>query len=96
MFILNRDQKEGILFDVGHGQGSFDWKVAEAAALKGFWPNLISTDLHSGNVKGAAKDLCYVMNKFLTLGMSFEKVPQFNSFSGTQHTNLLCETARRS
>lgn len=63
-----------MLFDVGHGQGSFDWTVAEAGAQQGFWPDLISTDLHSGNVEGSAKDLCHVMSKFLALGMSFEQV----------------------
>lgn len=66
--------ERGILFDVGHGQGAFDWKVAKAAAHCGFWPDLISTDLHSGNVQGAAKDLCYVMTKFLSLGMPLNKV----------------------
>ena len=72
--IYFRNQEEGILFDVGHGQGSFDWKVVEAAAHRGFWPNLISTDLHSGNVDGAAKDLCYVMTKLYSIGMPFPKV----------------------
>ena len=48
--------------------------MAEAAAQQGFWPNLISTDLHSGNVHGAAKDLCYVMTKLFALGMPLHKV----------------------
>ena len=58
----------GVIFDVGHGQGSFDWEVAEICASCGFYPDTISTDLHSGNVDGAAKDLPWVMSKFLHLG----------------------------
>ena len=71
---IRSQQKGGVLFDVGHGQGAFDWKVAEAAARRGFWPDLISTDLHSGNVGGAAKDLCYVMTKLRAVGMPLQKV----------------------
>ena len=68
-------KRRGVIFDVGHGQGSFDWRVAEeAASARGFWPDLISTDLHSGNVDGAAKDLTHVMSKFLALGMPFYEV----------------------
>lgn len=48
--------------------------MAEAAVRQGFWPDLISTDLHSGNVDGAAKDLCYVMTKLLSVGMPLGKV----------------------
>ena len=59
----------GVIFDVGHGQGSFDWEVAEICASCGFYPDTISTDLHSGNVDGAAKDLPWVMSKFLHLGL---------------------------
>ena len=71
----NREMgRQGVVFDVGHGQGSFDWRVAEAAAEQGFWPDLISTDLHSGNVGGTAKDLAHVMSKFLHLGMPFLEV----------------------
>ena len=59
---------------MGHGQGSFDWEVVEAAARIGFWPDLISTDLHSGNVNGAVRDLTNVASKFLLAGMSFKDV----------------------
>ena len=58
----------GILFDVGHGQGSFSWEIAEVCARAGFYPDTLSTDLHSGNVDGLARDLPWVMSKFLHLG----------------------------
>ena len=57
------------MFDVGHGQGSFDWEIAEICVENGFHPDIISTDLHSGNVSGLARDLPWVMSKFLHLGM---------------------------
>lgn len=58
-----------VLFDTGHGQGSFDWGVAEACAKLGFWPDTISTDLHTGNCEGPAYDLPTVMGKMLHVGM---------------------------
>ncbi len=55
-------------------QGSFDWRVAESASSLGLWPDTVSTDLHSGNVRGAVKDLPHVMSKMLSLGMPLKKV----------------------
>ena len=81
---IRSQQKGGVLFDVGHGQGAFDWKVAEAAAQRGFWPDLISTDLHSGNVSRDAKDLCYVMTKLRAVGMPLHKV--FHLHKSTETT----------
>ena len=56
------------MFDVGHGEGSFSWEIAGICAQNGFFPDVISTDLHSGNIGGLAKDLPWVMSKFLHLG----------------------------
>ena len=61
-------RERGVIFDVGHGQGSFSWEIAEICAEAGFFPDTISTDLHSGNVDGLARDLPWVMSKFLQLG----------------------------
>jgi dihydroorotase len=65
------------LFDVGHGQGSFDWDVVDAAGRAEFFPDLISTDLHSGNVDGAVRDLTNVASKFLLAGMPFNDASYF-------------------
>ena len=67
--------------DVGHGQGSFDWLVAEVAMKNyDFYPDTISSDMHSGNINdGAVKDLAHVMSKFLALGMPLEDVRQGNT-----------------
>ena len=67
-------QKAGVIMDVGHGQGSFDWSVTDIALKSKVFPDTISSDLHSGNIHGPAKDLANVMSKMLTLGMPLNKV----------------------
>ncbi|KAK6964983.1 deacetylase Atu3266-like isoform X1 [Biomphalaria glabrata] len=64
----------GVLFDIGHGQGSFMWSVAEKCIAGGFLPDTISTDLHSGDIHGPAYDLLCVMSKLLHVGMGLEQV----------------------
>jgi len=64
----------GIVFDVGHGGLSFSYTQAVPAARQGFWPDVISTDLHTGSMNGAMKDLTNVMSKFLALGMPLQEV----------------------
>lgn len=64
----------GVLFDVGHGAGAFNWTVAEHCTRLGFWPDLISTDLHTISQPGPAYDLPTVMTKFLHLGMPLEDI----------------------
>jgi len=67
-------RKRGVIFDVGHGGGSFAWRVAAPAMEQGFWPDSISTDLHTGAMNSGMKDLLNVMSKFLALGMPVEEV----------------------
>ncbi len=67
-------QERGIIFDVGHGGGAFSWRQAVPSARQGFWPNVISTDLHAESMNGGMKDLSNVMSKFLALGMSLQDV----------------------
>jgi dihydroorotase len=64
----------GIIFDVGHGMGSFDWQTAEAALEAGFEPTTISTDLHTLNINGPVYDMPATMSKFLLLGMPLERL----------------------
>jgi dihydroorotase len=67
-------QQRGIHFDVGHGAGSFSYLTAKTAADAGFWPNTISTDLHSASVGERAVDMPTTMSKFLDLGMLLDDV----------------------
>ena len=66
-------QKRGIIFDVGHGGGSFLFEQAIPAMKQGFKPNSISTDLHTGSMNGGMKDIVNVMSKFLNMGMSVQE-----------------------
>jgi dihydroorotase len=68
-------KQRGVIFDVGHGGGSFDYTVAEAAMAAGAGPDTISSDIHvfSGNSPGMPY-LTWVMSKFMNLGLSLEQV----------------------
>ncbi len=67
-------QKRGIVFDVGHGGGSFLFEQAVPALKQGFKPNTISTDLHTGSMNGGMKDIINVMSKFLNLKMPLYEI----------------------
>jgi dihydroorotase len=71
---LFEGRKRGVLFDVGHGGGSFAWRIAVPALAEGFAPDSISTDLHVGSMNAGMKDMLNVMSKFLGLGMPLEDV----------------------
>lgn len=66
--------ERGVVFDVGHGAGSFSWGVAERALAQGAAPQTISSDLHSYNVNGPVFDLVTTAAKFLHLGMGLDDV----------------------
>lgn len=71
--------QRGIVFDVGHGMGSFSWEVARAALEQDFLPDTISTDLHTGSVFGPAFSMPAVMSKFLHLGIELSEVVRLSS-----------------
>ncbi|HEY3120003.1 MAG TPA: amidohydrolase/deacetylase family metallohydrolase [Vicinamibacteria bacterium] len=67
-------RKRGVIFDVGHGGGSFAWRIAVPAIKEGFLPDSISTDLHIGSMNAGMKDMLNVMDKFLAMGLSLDDV----------------------
>lgn len=68
-------QRRGVLFDVGHGGGSFDYTVAEAAIAQGLRPTTISSDVHSVSIQSPGKPLLpWVLSKFLNMGFSLDEV----------------------
>ena len=77
-------RKKGILFDVGHGAGSFRWRVAVPLMKAGFLPDTISTDLHTHSMNAGLKDLLNLMSKFLALGMTVEQVVTANTWNAAK------------
>ena len=67
-------RKRGVLFDIGHGMGSFAFKTARAMLANGFAPDTISSDVHALCINGPAFDQVTTMSKFLCLGMSLPEV----------------------
>jgi dihydroorotase len=82
-FVLDA-QKRGIIFDVGHGGGSFMYTAAEPATKAGLWPNTISTDLHAQSMNGGMKDISNVMSKFINLGMPLQQVIRATTWTSAQ------------
>jgi dihydroorotase len=78
---MEAGRKRGIIFDVGHGGGSFYWNIAVPATRQGFWPDSISTDLHTGSMNAGMKDLPNVMSKILNLGASLEDIVRMSTWS---------------
>ncbi|MFB3828180.1 MAG: amidohydrolase/deacetylase family metallohydrolase [Bryobacteraceae bacterium] len=77
-------RKRGVIFDVGHGGGSFLWRQAVPAMRQGFKPDSISTDLHIGSMNSGMKDMLNLMSKFLTMGMPLEEVVQRSTWTPAQ------------
>lgn len=67
-------RERGVIFDVGHGAGSFWFRNAYPAMQNGFSPDSISTDLHTRNVHGVVIDMQTTMSKILNCGMPLQEV----------------------
>lgn len=71
---LFRARERGVIFDVGHGGGSFLWRNAVPSIEQGFYPDSISSDLHTGSMNSAMMDMPNIMSKFLAIGMPLAEV----------------------
>ena len=71
-FAAARDR--GVIFDVGHGRGSFSFDVADKAMSQGFYPGNISSDLHVYNIEGPVHDQLTTLSRFLHLGLPLDDV----------------------
>ena len=72
-------RKRGVIFDAGHGGGSFLFRQAVPAMKQGFTPDVISTDLHTGSQNSGMKDILNTMSKFLNMGMPLRDVIRSNT-----------------
>jgi dihydroorotase len=82
-FIKNA-QTRGIVFDVGFGGASFAFDQALPAIKAGFYPNTISTDLHTGSMNNAMKDMLNVMSIFMTMGMEVPAIIKASTWAPAQ------------
>jgi dihydroorotase len=67
-------RQRGVVFDVGHGAGSFGFEVAEQAMEQDFPPATISSDVHRANIRGPVYDLATTLSKYLYLGIPLDEV----------------------
>jgi dihydroorotase len=67
-------RERGVLFDIGHGMGSFSFAIARSMMDAGFVPDTISSDIHDLNADGPVFDLPTTLSKFLHLGMPLADV----------------------
>lgn len=77
-------RKKGIIFDVGYGGISFAYSQAIPAVKSGFFPNTISTDIHTGSMNNAMKDMITTMSKFLAMGMDLQSVIKASTWTPAQ------------
>jgi dihydroorotase len=67
-------RKRGVLFDVGHGNGSFWFRIAVPAIRQGFLPDTISTDIHKRSIMLPRANMTTTMSKFLNMGLTMEQI----------------------
>jgi dihydroorotase len=85
--IMWKARKRGVVFDVGHGAGSFWFRNAVPAVEQGFVPDSISTDLHSRSMIGPAQSMTNVMSKFLAMGLPLEDVIRRSTLNPAREIN---------
>lgn len=84
-------RERGVVFDVGHGAGSFIFRNAVPSIAQGFYPDSISTDLHALSMNAEMIDMTTVMSKFLAMGMPLQEVIRESTVSPARiidHTEL--------
>ncbi len=88
---VHKARERGVLFDIGHGKGSFSFDVARAMLAGGFMPDTISSDVHALCIDGPAFDLVTTMSKFLCLGVplgSVTKAATVNAATALKRSDL--------
>src|SRR5437762_1767108 len=69
-----RARERGVIYDIGHGMGSFAFKTARGMLANGFYPDTISSDVHALCINGPAFDQVTTLSKLLCMGMSLNEV----------------------
>jgi len=84
-------RERGVLFDVGHGGGSFSFDLMEKSLAQGLRPDTISSDLHAFNIEGPVFDLATTLSKFLLLGFSLSEVIERATINAARAFNFGAE-----
>jgi dihydroorotase len=79
--IVLEARERGVLFDIGHGKGSFAFKTARAMLANGFYPDTISSDVHALCINGPAFDQVTTLSKFLCMGMPLADVVEASTLN---------------
>jgi dihydroorotase len=78
---MEAGRKRGIIFDLGHGAGSFYWYLAVPAYAEKFYPDSVSTDLHVNSMNAGMKDFTNSMSKLLSLGSPLADVVRMSTWN---------------
>lgn len=84
-------RERGVLFDVGHGAGSFSFDTTEECLKQNFLPDTISSDLYSENIHGPVFDLVTTLSKFLLLGLNLRQVVERATVNSARTFNFGAE-----
>lgn len=80
--------ERGVIFDVGHGAGSFSFRVQEKALEDGFLPQTVSSDVHRYNIRGPVFDLMTTLSKYMYLGLTIDQVIGLATVNPARAVNL--------
>ncbi|MBI3207466.1 MAG: amidohydrolase/deacetylase family metallohydrolase [Candidatus Solibacter usitatus] len=81
---LLKARARGVKFDVGHGGGSFTFRNAFAAISNKFYPDSISTDLHTGSMNGPMFDMPSTMSKLMAIGLPLQEAVRASTWNPAQ------------
>lgn len=85
---IREAQKNGIVFDVGHGGGSCSFDTIETALAQGFYPDTISSDVSTLSVEGPVYDQVTTMSKFLHFGIPIEDVVRLSTLTPAEKMGI--------
>jgi dihydroorotase len=80
-------RQRGVIFDIGHGGGSFGFGTTRKMLAAGFLPDVISSDVHAISIEGPAFDLLTTMSKFLCLGVDLQTVIKLATVNAAKAIN---------
>ncbi len=81
-------RERGVIFDIGHGRGSFGFETAMAMLKSGFLPDVISSDVHLTSIGGPAYNLLVTMSKFLALGVPLKEIIRASTINPARAVRL--------